>query len=167
MSETYVECLVKGKPSTAAKIFKVVLIIILAALIVVTFLTPYGSISIFIAIVVGAVLYFVNLYTDIEYEYLYLDREITVDRILCKSSRKRVACYNVDRVEIIAPLKSYHLDDYRNRQVKTTDFSAADDVKNGGGCAIYYEGGERILFSPNDEMMKALKNVAPRKVFTD
>jgi hypothetical protein len=166
MSETYVECLVKGKPSTAAKIFKVVLIIILAVLILATF-TFLGSIGLFIAIVVGAGLYFVNLYTDIEYEYLYLDREITVDRILGKSNRKRVACYNVDRVEIIAPLKSYHLDDYRNRQVKTTDFSAADDVKNGGGCAIYYEGGERILFSPNDEMMKALKNVAPRKVFTD
>jgi hypothetical protein len=166
MSETYVECLVKGKPSTAAKIFKVVLIIILVILILAMF-TFLGSIGLFLAIVVGAGLYFVNLYTDIEYEYLYLDKEISVDRVLGKSNRKRMAAYSLDRVEIIAPLKSYHLDGYRNRQVKTSDFSSSDDAKNGGGYAIYYEGGEKIIFSPNDEMMKALKNVAPRKVFTD
>ena len=30
-----------------------------------------------------------------------------------------------------------------------------------------YEGGEKIVFNPSEEMIKALRNVAPRKIFTD
>jgi hypothetical protein len=165
MSETYVECLVKGKPSTAAKILKIFLIFLIVLFVLSMIVT--GMVGLFLAAITGVGLYFVNLYTDIEYEYLYLDKEITVDRVLGKAKRKRMAQYNVERMEIIAPVRSYHLDNYKNRQVKTTDYSSLDDVKSDTGYAMYYEGGERILLSPNDDMIKALKNVAPRKVFTD
>jgi len=32
---------------------------------------------------------------------------------------------------------------------------------------MYYEGGEKILLSPNEELVKVLKNMAPRKVFSE
>jgi hypothetical protein len=165
MSETYVECLVQGKPSTGAKILKVFLIILIVLFVLSIIIT--GMVGLFLAAITGVGLYFVNLYTNIEYEYLYLDKEISVDRVLGKSKRKRVATYNVERMEIFAPAKSYHLDDYKNRKVKTSDFSSLEDVKADAGYAMYYEGGERILFSPSEDMIKALKNVAPRKVFSD
>lgn len=165
MSDTYVECLVKGKASATAKFLKVILIILIVLFVLSMIIT--GMVGLFLAVVTGVGLYFVNLYTHVEYEYLYLDKEITVDRVLGQSKRRRMASYTVDRMEIIAPVRSYHLDNYKNRKVKTTDYSSIEDVKADKGYAMYYEGGERILLSPSEEMLKAIKNVAPRKVFTD
>ena len=43
------------------------------------------------AILFGVAAYFVYMNTDLEYEYLYLDRELTVDKVMAKSKRKRAA----------------------------------------------------------------------------
>lgn len=108
-----------------------------------------------------------NLHTDLEYEYLYLDKELVVDKVMAKSRRKRVAVYTVDRIEILAPVKSYHLDGYRNRTVKTRDYSIGEELAPDKRYYLYYEGGERLLLSPSEELVKAIKTVAPRKVYTD
>lgn len=165
MSDTYVECLVRGKPSGVAKAMKVVLIILIVLFVLSMILT--GMVGLFLAAISGVGLYFVNLYTHVEYEYLYLDKEISVDRVLGQAKRKRMATYSVDRMEILAPVRSSHLDGYKNRKVKTTDYSSLEDVKADQGYAMYYEGGERVLLSPSEELLKAVKNVAPRKVFTE
>jgi len=114
---------------------------------------------------VGA--YFVGMYTDVEYEYLYLDKELVVDKVLGKSKRKRVTTYQLDRVEILAPVKSYHLDNYRNRNVKVKDYSIGEELQPDKRFAMYYEGGEKVLLSPSEELIKAMKSVAPRKIFAD
>lgn len=165
MSDTYVECLVKAKSSVIAVFFKLLLIVIA----VISF---FGIlIGITLAIIpcllaaVGA--YFVNMYTDLEYEYLYLDKELVVDKVMAKSKRKRVATYSLDRMEILAPIKSYHLDNYKNRTVKEKDYSIGQVLQPDLRYAMYYEGGERIILSPSPEMIKIMKNVAPRKVFSD
>ena len=41
-------------------------------------------------------------WTDIEYEYLYLDKEITIDKIMAKTRRKRVLSISVDKIEILS-----------------------------------------------------------------
>ena len=165
MSDTYVECLVKAKSSVMAVFFKLLLIVIA----VISF---FGIlIGITLAIIpcllaaVGA--YFVNMYTDLEYEYLYLDKELVVDKVMAKSKRKRVATYSLDRMEIFAPIKSYRLDNYKNRTVKEKDYSIGQVLQPDLRYAMYYEGGERIILSPSPEMIKIMKNAAPRKVFSD
>lgn len=165
MSDTYVECLVKAKPSAMGKFLKVLLIVLTVIFALGTLV--FGPIPLFLALLTGAGAYFVNLNTDLEYEYLYLDKELTVDKIMAKTKRKRVAAYSVDRIEILAPIKSYHLDNYRNRNVKEKDYSIGEELKPDQRYAMYYEGGERILLSPSEELIKALKYVAPRKVFSD
>ena len=164
MSDTYVECLVKAKQSVAAKFFKIFLIDLtdVFCVIMLAFMP-----AMFLALVTGVGAYFVNLYTDIEYEYLYLDKELTVDKVLAKSKRKRVATYSIDRMEVFAPIKSYHLDNYKNRDVKVKDYSIGEERQPDLRYAMYYEGGEKIIFSPSEDLVKALKNVAPRKVFND
>ena len=107
MSDTYVECLVKAKQSGAAKFFKVLLIVLTVIFGIGMFIIMPALIP---AIVCGAGAYFLNLFTDLEYEYLYLDRELVVDKVMAKTKRKRVCTYSVDRMEILAPIKSYHLD---------------------------------------------------------
>lgn len=165
MNDTYVECLVKAKQPIMFKFLQVVLIILTVIFGMAMFL--FGPIPLLIAVVCGAGAYFVNLLTDLEYEYLYLDRELVIDKIMAKSKRKRVTTYSVDRMEIVAPIKSYHLDSYKNRSVKVKDYSIGEELKPDLRYAIYYEGGVKLLLSPSEELIKAIKNVAPRKVFTD
>ena len=154
MSDSYVECLVKAKQPAWAKILKVLLITltVLSCLVMFVFI-----IFLPVALAAGVGAYFLNMYTDLEYEYLYLDKELSVDKIMAKSKRKRVGTYSLDRMEVFAPVYSYHLDNFKNRQVLQPD----------GRYAMYYEGGEKILLSPNEELVKVLKNMAPRKVFSE
>ena len=102
-----------------------------------------------------------------EYEYLYVDRDLTVDKILNRKSRKRVATYSLSKIEIMAPFRSYRLDDYRNRQVTEKDYSIGKEEKPDRRYVMYYEGNQRIILSPSEELIQAMKYVAPRKVFTD
>ena len=158
MSDSYVECLVKAKQPTWAKILKVLLIAltVLSCLVMFVFI-----IFLPVALAAGVGAYFLNMYTDLEYEYLYLDKD------MAKSKRKRVGTYSLDRMEVFAPVYSYHLDNFKNRQVKEKDYSIGEVLQPDGRYAMYYEGGEKILLSPNEELVKVLKNMAPRKVFSE
>jgi hypothetical protein len=164
MSDVYVECLVPTKKSGGARAVTILLIILTVVFGLAMFLfTP----AMFLAVITGVAAYFVSLYSNVEYEYLYLDKEITVDKIMAQSKRKRVADYTLDRMEIIAPVNSWHLDAFKNRNVKTVDYSIGQALQPDQRYAMYYEGGIRVVLSPSEEMIKALKNAAPRKVFSD
>ena len=163
--DSYVECLVKAKPQTMWKLVKTLLLVL--TVILVFFTLVYGLGMFILAIASGVGVYFVNMKANVEYEYLYLDRELTIDKIMAQTKRKRVAVYKVDRMEIFAPIKSYRLDNYKNRQVKEKDFSIGEELKPDRRYVFYYEGGEKIIVSPSEEMVKAMKMVAPRKVFND
>lgn len=168
MSDVYVECLVKAKTSMLARIGRGLLIALAVICVLLIFLLPPLLLFCMIgAVLFGAGAYVVKLFTDLEYEYFYLDKELSVDKIMAKARRKRVATYQLDRIEILAPFRSYHLDNYRNRQAKTKDYSIGEELKPDKRYLMYYEGGERIVLSPSEELIKAMKNVAPRKVFSD
>ena len=126
-----------------------------------------SSLPIILAIALGVGAYFVGMYANIEYEYLYLDKEITIDKVLNKSKRKRVGVYQVDKMEILAPLNSYHLDSFKNRQVKELDYSSGIAGQPETRYCFFYEGSQKVIIEPNNEFIKLVKNVAPRKVFTD
>ena len=167
MSDAYVECLVKAKASVLGKIGRVVLTALMAICMLAMF-TPLMLFGFIGAILFGVGAYFVKMFTDLEYEYLYLDKELVVDKIMAKTRRKRVATYQVDRIEVLAPIKSYHLDNYRNRQVnKEKDYSIGEERQPDRRYLLFYEGGEKIMLSPSEEMIKLMKNVAPRKIFSD
>ena len=129
MSDSYVECLVKAKQPTWAKILKVLLIAltVLSCLVMFVFI-----IFLPVALAAGVGAYFLNMYTDLEYEYLYLDKELSVDKIMAKSKRKRVGTYSLDRMEVFAPVYSYHLDNFKNRQVKEKDYSIGEVLQPDG-----------------------------------
>lgn len=163
MSETYVECLVKAKQKTGMKLLKYLLI---GLTVVFGLLALMGFVvALIAAVLTGAGAYFVNLYSDLEYEYLYLDKELVIDKVMAKSKRKRVATYQLDRMEILAPIHSYQLDNYKNRQVKIKDYSIGEELKPDLRYALFYEGGEKLILSPSEDMVKVMRNAAPRKVF--
>lgn len=166
MNESYVECMVKQKTQFTWVVLKYALIAFCF------FFVLYGYMSstpllYLAAIACGVGIYFAGEQCNLEYEYLYLDREITVDKVINKSKRKRVAVYSVEKIEIFAPIKSYHLDDYKNRTAKVFDFSSGVENQPDHRFVFFYDGKSKIILEPNPEMVKALKNVAPRKVFLD
>lgn len=163
----YVECLVKSRTALWGKFLKILLIMLTVVFFLLTpFFSPF-SMLLMIAAGVGA--YFTNYLTDVEYEYLYLDKELAVDKIMAKSKRKRIDTFSLDKVEILAPIKSYHLDNYRNRTVngKTKDYSVGEELQPDRRFVMFYEGGQKVILSPSEDMIKVMKNVAPRKVFSD
>ena len=68
-----------------AKFFKILLIMLTVVFGLVMFLFMPAML---LALACGLGAYFVNLYTDLEYEYLYLDKELTVDQGDGKSQEK-------------------------------------------------------------------------------
>ena len=166
MNESYKELLIKkdrGAKETLARIACMVPTVLLGLLTLRT-----GFVYFFIGVLLFGVLdYFVFQWTDIEYEYLYLDKEITVDKIMAKTRRKRVAQIDVNKIEIIAPEKYHQLDSYRNRQVKAKDLSAGHDLPEQKLYWIFYEGSQKYVMNLTEDFVKTVKGIIPRKVFTD
>lgn len=164
---SYVECLVVSKASPAVKILSIISLV-LAVVFFLSSLAGLGIIGLILCVAAGVGYYFLSLNANIEFEYQYCDKEITVDKILNKSRRKNVAKYDVTKIEVLAPSRSYHLDEFKNRFFKTVDYSARE--KNPQPDPTYtfiYDGKEKVVFEPTSEFVAAVKSVAPRKVFTD
>jgi len=166
MNDSYKELLVKKDKGVKEMLIRVVCVLPTVFCVLLTFLT-FNMIWFIIAIALGALDYFVFQWTDIEFEYLYLDKEITVDKVLAKTRRKRVTTIDVGKVEIIAPQNSHQLDSYRNRQTKVTDLSAGHDLPEQKLYWVYYEGNQKFLMNFTEDFAKTIKGIAPRKVFTD
>jgi len=162
MNETYVECMIKRKPNLALKFLKTIFLMITILLLLV------GLVGGFVFLIAGAVFaaltYFTGLYTEIEYEYLYVDRQISIDKVLNRSRRKKAATYEIERMEILAPINSYHLDSFKNRTAEVKDFSSGIVTKPDPRYVMFYDGTKKIIFEPNSEMVKAIAMIAPRKV---
>ncbi|MCH5258251.1 MAG: hypothetical protein J1F18_00800 [Lachnospiraceae bacterium] len=166
MSETYVECLVARKSSMLMTFLKFFLIMMAVVLLLFGVGTGYVA-ALILGIVAGVGAYFATMNADIEYEYLYVDKEISVDKVLAKSKRKKAGTYSVEQMEIFAPLNSHRLDSYRNRDTKTVDYSSGIESQPERRYMMVCNGGIRVILEPNEALIKAVQTVAPRKVFTD
>lgn len=164
MSDIYVECLVQKKRAFGGRLL-VGSLITLAVLSFLLMMIVNLVFLVFLAALLGA--YIAHIYTNIEYEYLYFDRELVIDKVLAKTKRKRIGTYSVDRMEVMAPIRSYHLDAFKHREGKVKDYSIGEELQPDQRYVIYYEGGEKLILSPSEELVKAMKNISPRKIFMD
>ena len=166
MNETYVECMIKRKSKPALKALKTALLCLAVLSFLVGFVALSNIIFLLVTIACGVGAYFCTLNAEIEYEYLYIDRQLTIDRIQNQSRRKTIAVYDLDRMEILAPLKSYQLDSYKNRTAKVIDYSSGEEKQPDTRFALYIDGSTKIVFEPSSAMIKAITMIAPRKVFS-
>ena len=95
MSETYVECLIKKKTSTGMVFLRMLTLSMAVVFILVGFILWPAMI---VGLLMAAASYFILMNTDLEYEYLYLDKEITIDKVMAKTRRKRVAVFDVGKM---------------------------------------------------------------------
>ena len=163
MSEdNYVEWLVKRKdPGYAVPV--TILMIVLCIFSVLTALQTVLGVIIMLA--VGAATYFVFLNMSVEYEYLFAEGGLSVDRIMGRARRKRVFDCDKEDVQIVAPADSFVLKDYERQGAKIKDFSSGRrDAKV--YAMMYQKGAEnyKVLFEPNEKMIGAMRRAYPRKV---
>lgn len=163
-NDTYVELLVRKKTSPLMLVLRVLTMAFTAVL------ALLGVASVFFllaAIICGVGAYFVYLNADLEYEYLYVDKQLSIDKVMAKSRRKKLAEFDLQRMEVLAPITSYHLDEYKNRNYKTLDFSSGTAGSPDPRYVMYYNGEQKVILEPDGNLVKAIQNIAPRKVFFD
>lgn len=161
-NEAYAEWLVKKKAPVYA--FAVKGLMGFLCLISV-FLALTTMLGIIIMTVVGAATYFVFRNLNLEYEYLFVSGQLTIDKIMGRSKRKKAWEGNLEEIQIIAPSDSYLLKDYETSNMKVMDFSSGN--QGAKTYAIIAQSGanaSKIIFEPNDKMLHCFKQMAPRKV---
>ena len=98
-----------------------------------------------------------------EFEYLYFQGELDIDRISAKSSRKRMLSVNVKEIEVLAPTGSAELKRYE--KLKTLDCSSNTGAKTYELVATRKGQLVRIIFEPSQKLVDGIRMITPRKVF--
>ena len=100
-----------------------------------------------------------------EFEYVFCDGQVDFDKISGGIKRKTVLRVDFEKLVVVAPKNSHALDGYRHNGVTVKDFSSLEANAKVYGMVI--TGGERqtlIYFEPNEKMLAAMKQKAPRKI---
>ena len=165
-NDTYVELMIKKK-TTAGMLALRVLTMVLTGILALLGMMAANIICFLLAIGCGVLAYFVYLNADLEYEYLYVDKQLSIDKVMAKSRRKKAEVLDLERMEILAPLNSWRLDEYKNKNYKTVDYSTGVVNQPETRYVMYYNGEKKVILEPDIKLVKAIQSIAPRKVFTD
>ena len=164
MNESYAEAGVKREKTMKSHLAKGGLI---AAVVVVffigtLFLGPIGS-FISAIMLVGCIYLFPRF--NVEYEYIYCDGQLDFDRITGNSKRKNVLRIDFEKVEMVAPVNSHALDNYKHMNLVTKDFtSLKPDAKVYAIICRAERENLKILFEPSEKMLGCIKQKTPRKI---
>lgn len=171
--DVFLEYMVKRKNTTKAKIRKILIIIgmVLACFLITGFLLQFPEFGFALICAIAVVIYVgVRLLADIrtEYEYIVTNGEMDVDKITSRRKRKRLLTVKFNEMDIMAPMGGEHKNEYESKSGKDIDASISPDEK--GNYFIILRttksGLVRLIFSPNEKIIKSAKSFAPRKVFT-
>ncbi|MDD3142336.1 MAG: DUF6106 family protein [Lachnospiraceae bacterium] len=160
MGDYYTEQLVKKKPKATDGLIKVGMGIVTILSIFLIFIIPY-------AIVITAVLIFADILLlrrlNVEYEYLYVNGDLDIDKIMSKSKRKKVFEMNIKDMEILAPSGSSEMRLYQN--IKANNYSSGEEGASAYELIAYKKGEKiKIIFEPNQAILDGMRMLAPRKI---
>lgn len=163
MNEVYYEILVARKKDPKLQMGQI-MTVLLAAVCAVAAL--FGFIyGILLAPIFGLMCYFLTLRNKVEYEYLYVDKELQIDRITNQSKRKKMETLDLNQLEVLAPIRSHELDSYRKRAGATLDYSSGEEANDPQKYMLVI-GDKKVIFEPTPELVQTIRMFAPRKVFT-
>lgn len=160
MNDFYTEQLVKRKTTGKVMLAKAGLIILTLVSLILLLKTPFALILTMVLIALDIFL-FRNM--DLEYEYLFVNGELDVDKIIARSKRKKVFSANVEELELLVPTGSSEL---RLVQAeKTYNYSSMAEGRKTYELIVSQKGQKiKVIFEPNDTILNGFKTLAPRKV---
>ena len=123
-----------------------------------------------IAAIVGA--WFCSNNLNLEFECALVDRELRIAKVIGGEKRKDLGTYDLDQLEILAPVKSHRLDSLRSRKLlHDIDCTSHDPSREDSNYRCYLEGSTCITLDLSGErgekLLNAVRMFAPRKVYTD
>ncbi|RGS80473.1 DUF6106 family protein [Coprococcus sp. AF21-14LB] len=160
MSDFYTEQLIRRK----TPITSILLVSVCGAFTIISVLSmlilPFGLL---ITAALGALTYFVHRSVNLEFEYLYVNGDLDIDKIMAKTKRKKVFSCNMRDLEVIAPQGAPELRPFAN--LKAKDFSSNCPDHKKYEMILVSEGEKhRIIFEPNKTILDGIRMIAPRKV---
>lgn len=172
MFDSLVECLVQRKLTNKALAGRCAIIladgIVSFVGVIVLMLSNILAVIVFLVfLLMGVLTWLVFRNTNVEYEYGYFEGELNIDKIMNRSTRKKVGSFDFNRMDFMAPSDSNRFYGANNRT--RYDFSVCDDsVKS--YTAVLYDSRNNVCelkFTPNEELVAAIKKNCPRKVYED
>lgn len=165
MGDTYIEQMVKRVTPLYLVIAKW-LLIVLECFLVLTGMMFFDVIIMIIAVAFGFGIYFLTRRWDLEFEYIYQNGELVIDKIMSKAARKRVCTIDVQSMELMFKGTDHpEARAFRDMKVKSFTTRCHDDriytIVVGGSQNM------KVLFEPNEEIVAAIRMMAPRKVKMD
>lgn len=165
MGDTYIEQMVKRVTPLYLVIAKW-LLIVLECFLVLTGMMFFDVLIIIIAVAFGFGIYFLTRRWDLEFEYIYQNGELVIDKIMSKAARKRVCTIDVQSMELMFKGTDHpEARAFRDFKVKNFTTRCHDDrvytIVVGGSQNV------KVLFEPNEEIVAAIRMIAPRKVKKD
>lgn len=163
MNDAYIEYMIKRNNTAAgiaARIGSVLLVIVCVMLYPVLNFIAFG-----ISVIAAYLVRYTFQVTKVEFEYIYFAGECRIDKIMAKRKRKSCMKVELDRVEIIAPQGHEALKSYENKDCINKKFVSGTEE---GKKYVIYERKDsdliKILFEPNEAILKAMQAYSPRKV---
>ena len=161
MTEYLIEHLVKRNPTMGTYLKKAALISLpVLGLLLMPLLGMFGPLVVVILIMVD-MFFFKRL--DLEYEYVFYNGDLEIDKVMGREARKHLLSVNIKEIDVLAPTGAQEVLGYQH--LKAIDYSTCTQGNQTYEMVIP-KGAEkvRIIFEPNEAMLKAMKDLAPRKV---
>ena len=164
MDGLYAEARAKKKVTLKDNLIKIFLVGGMMGCFIIGF---FSAVMIFflLGLIFMGVGYFVLPKLAVEYEYVFCDGQVDFDKISGGAKRKTMLRVDFEKLVVVAPKNSHALDGYRHNGVEVKDFSSLEEKARVYGMVI--SGGEKptiIYFEPNEKMLTAMKQKAPRKI---
>ena len=100
----------------------------------------------------------------VEYEYLYMSKELSVDRIFNKESRKKAGSWDLNSMVLMARQDSPELASYKDRQGGLVlDFTSGEADRDVFVIVMNDQKNTMIRFEPNEAITKAIRQQFPRQ----
>lgn len=169
--EVFIEYLVKKKNSLKDIIQKFLICACAFILSIIALLVTQNYDILFLGLIIVAGIIYGTWYLirslNIEYEYIFTNGTLDIDKIIAQSRRKRMISLELGNIEKMAPANEKYKSDYQ-----ISGFSKIFNASSGDTKSEYFikfstktYGLCLLIFNPNEKIIKASYHIAPRKVF--
>lgn len=165
MPNAYTEHLIKRKTPPYLYVLNAVLVIITAICIYLALTTNVLAVA--LMFIVGGLTYFGIRNSRVEYEYIFVEDQLTIDKILGKAKRKKVWRGSMPDVVAVALTGSDKEKEALSQGIQTIDCTShMPDAAQMYTIVTEHAGKrQRILIEPSDKLLQNLWQKAPSRVF--
>ncbi len=162
LNDQFVEQIIKRKITFSAIVYR--MLMLLLCVISVFSIVFIGSISIAI---IGICIYFTYVVfkmTSVEYEYSFLNGDLTIDKIMGQSRRKHLTEVDIKSAAIVAPIDNEEVQRAMMQSIESKYITGNRDALVYGIVLANETNPEVILIEPNEKLIDAMHYMRPNIV---